>query len=306
MICAIENLVGHVAEVESTGRVLALLRHLHGPAYQFGLGRWAGDTTVAPQAGRTSHRFVIAAESGMIRLEPGALVRGYDPAGPYRQLAPTLAEVAASHSEPVWPGDVIVVDERQPGPVRLMGQGIYFEVTTPQTAYRAPQFAGLRHLPDYPGGCAAYPGAFRREALPPERAGLTAADQQGCNRVNEHTLDMRYDRSPAPIRHYHGPVPAGSGRLVNHSETAIVLPRSLYGLPEVGPVDQGHLVLYPRPAEDASDKVVIPVRPGSIVVTPASPDAVAGHCFENVLAMLIAIPGFVAPYHFIETAEARP
>jgi hypothetical protein len=198
---------------------------------------------------------------------------------------------------------VVTLDGRSRRALTVAGGGIYFEVSVEPTAYVAPAVAFLRHLMDKPGGCAAYPGAFRREALPPVRAAADAADQRGVNRVNEHTLDMRIDRSPPPIRHYHGPVPAGAWP-VNHSETAIVLPRAAYGLPEVAEPDRGWLVVYRRPAEDLADVETVAVSPGSVVVTPASVDRVVGHCFENVFAMLVAIPGFVAPYNFIPAAGA--
>jgi len=64
--------------------------------------------------------------------------------------------------------------------------------------------------------------------------------------------------------------------------------------------EEGHAVIYRRPAEDPSDTLVVPVRPGSIVVSPATPEGVVGHCFENAFAMLVAIPGFVAPSTFIK------
>jgi hypothetical protein len=111
---------------------------------------------------------------------------------------------------------------------------------------------------------------------------------------------IRSDRHPPPIRHYHGPVALGNGVTVNHSEIAIVLPRTRYDLPEVAGADEGQIVIYRRPAEDPADILTLPVRPGSIVVTPATPATSMGHCFENCFAMLVAIPGFVAPYTMIE------
>jgi hypothetical protein len=185
----------------------------------------------------------------------------------------------------------------------------------------------LRHLDDRPGGCAAYPGAFRREALPPVRPSLLPkhgqegevdADRRGPNRVNEHTLDMRIDRDPRPRPHHHGLVTTGAGNTnavssVNHSETALVLPRNCYALPpfglgeslsqgsdsEAGHSETGHVIIYRQPATDPTDTITVPVRPGSIVVTPATGDGVVGHCFENAFAMLVAIPGFVSPHHNI-------
>ncbi|MCC6169994.1 MAG: hypothetical protein IT329_22440, partial [Caldilineaceae bacterium] len=180
------------------------------------------------------------------------------------------------------------------------GRGVYFEVTTELGGYAAPQAALLRHLPDKPGGCASYAGAFRREALPPVRAtGSGGAegtvDQRGVNRVNEHTLDMRHDRLPLPSRHRHAPVAVGGGRSVAHSEIALVLSRPAYGLPEVTGESEGRVVLYTCPELDPAQTVEVALRPGSIVVTPASETGVAGHYFANAFAMLVAIPGFVSP-----------
>jgi hypothetical protein len=86
---------------------------------------------------------------------------------------------------------------------------------------------------------------------------------------------------------------------VNHSETAIVLPRSVYGLPEPEDKSGDRIRLYLRPAADPAEFVEVPVWPGSVVVTPATPDGVAGHCFVNAFAMLIAVPGFVSPYRYL-------
>jgi hypothetical protein len=196
--------------------------------------------------------------------------------------------------EELWPGDVLCVDEAQP--LKVRGDLVSFHVESEASAYPLPTVAFLRHLSDRPGGCAAYPGAFRREALPPLRAAAGAADQRGANRVNEHTLDMRVDRTPGPQPHHHGPVAVGEGRVVNHSETALVLPRARYGLPAVDEPETGRVLIYRRPTIDPSDTVVIPVRPGSIVVTPATVEGIAGHRFENAFAMLLAIPGFVSPH----------
>jgi hypothetical protein len=292
--------VAHIDEAESVSAVLEILQGLHGPAYEFAVGEWNGATWLEPQAGHTVYRFLIEAGEATVTLREGDRVRGPSPKGPYRRLNGVLAEVTAPHLEALWPGDAICVEGHPSEAMKLAGRGVYFEISTEQTSYRAPRLALLRHLSDQPGGCAAYPGAFRRETLPPERPAPEAEDRRGANRVNEHTLDMRFDRKPPPIRHYHGPVPIGKDQIVNHSETAIVLPRPVYDLPEVAASGQGHVVIYRNPAGDPVDRVVIPVRPGSIVVTPATTEQVMGHCFENAFAMLIAIPGFVAPYHLID------
>ena len=49
----------------------------------------------------------------------------------------------------------------------------------------------------------------------------------------------------------------------------------------------------------ASDAFIVPVRPGSLVVTPSTGERLYGHAFENAFAMLVAVPGFVAPYVMI-------
>lgn len=293
--------VAHIDDPASVSAVLAELSALHGPSYEFAIERWAGEQAVMPIPGKTIYRFLIASEDATLDLQPGDLVRGPEPDSQALPVDDAFARAIAPHSVDLWPGDVVCVDGKDPLPATLRGKGVYFEVVADATGYRAPRVALLRNLGSIPGGCAAYPGAFRREALPPQRPAADAVDRRGANRVNEHTLDMRIDRDPPPIRHHHGPVAVGDGKLVNHSETAIVLPRSIYNLPEVeGRGDDGHIVIYRRPTEDPTDTVTIPIRPGSIVVTPASTDVVMGHAFENCFAMLVAIPGFVSPYCFID------
>lgn len=289
----------HIDDPNAVDEVVAVLKTLHGPDYGFAVKRWSGETRLIPEPGRVGFLFVIEAEKGKVILECGDLVRGPEPAGPYQPAADGLVTVTQRMSAALWPGDVVTVDANR-AEIMLDGAGTYFEVVTAESGYRAPRLAMLRHLQDQPGGCAAYDGAFRREAIPPQRPPAEAADKRGVNRVNEHTLDMRIDRHPTPIRHYHGVVSLGDGQRLNHSETAIVIPRAVYGLPEVDQPDRGHIRIYRRPAEDPSDQTVIPVQPGSIVVTPATSEGVMGHCFENCFAMLVAIPGFVAPYNFIE------
>jgi len=278
---------GHIDDPQSMERVIAALRELHGPTYDFALRRWHGTITFGSSPGRTRHFFVVEANQSC-------------------QLFPDLA----GPGEAIWPGDVFCVNAGDE-PIRVEGDGVAFEVNTEASGYPAPRVVHLRELGDFPGGCAAYPGAFRRETLPPVRPAADADDRRGVNRVNEHTLDMRFDRTPPPIRHCHGPVAIGPGATVNHSETAILLPRAVYGLPEVDKTDEGHVVVYTDPLndplndplddplDDPAAQVTISVRPGSFVVTPASNQQVMGHAFENAFAMLIAIPGFVAPYHLL-------
>ncbi len=289
----------HIDDPASLSALLAALGKIHGADYEFAVERWSGEEDVHPQPGRTIYRFLIETKDAALDLHPGEWVRG---AGQDGHCVPTeegFARVLTPHGVDLWPGDVVCVDGDDPRPAILHGAGVYFEVIAESTGYRVPRVGLLRNLGSIPGGCAAYPGAFRRETLPPQRPAIESPDRRGVNRVNEHTLDMRIDRNPPPIRHFHGPIALGEGTLINHSETAIVLPRSVYGLPEVDQADEGHVVIYRRPATDTSDTVTIPVRPGSIIVTPATSEAVMGHAFENCFAMLVAIPGFVAPYHMI-------
>jgi len=299
MVKTIDIPVAHISDAASVSNLLAALQDLHGPGYRFALERWEGETLIAPRPGQVIYRFIIEAESATLILRTGDLVRGPASDGPYRLLDGAFAEVSTTHPEPLWSGDVLTVDEQAKEGVLLRGRATYFEVIAEQTGYRAPRLAMLRHLSDRPGGCAAYSGAFRREAIPPEPIGAEAIDPRGPNRVHEHTLDMRLDRTPTPIRHYHGPLVGQDGQTWNQSETAIVLPRSVYDLPAVESMDQGQIRLYRRPAEDPSDQLLVPVRPGSIVVTPATEAYAVGHCFENAFAMLVAIPGFMVPYNLI-------
>ena len=288
--------VAHIDDSDAINRLLNTLRALHGAPYEFAVGRWAGTVQLVAPLGRTVHRFCLETTEATVQLRRGEQVRGPTPGGPYHAINEDVAKLGADWQEALWPGDVITATTE---PVTITGRGVFFDVITETTPYPAPRAALLRNLRDQPGGCAAYPGAFRRETLPPQRPAADAADQRGINRVNEHTLDMRIDRRPPPIRHYHGPIALGPDRMVNHSEIALVLPRAVYGLPEVNQADEGHLLIYRHPAVDPTDTVTIRVRPGSIVVTPATSETTLGHCFENCFAMLVAIPGFVAPYNMI-------
>jgi len=295
--------VAHIDDPGALAKLLDALRALHGPTYQFAVGRWAGNVRMIAPPGAVLYRFMIESEEATVTLHQEDLIRGPAANGPYASTDDILATVTETHRAELWPGDVVTAGDQTP--VSLDGGGVYFEVTVEATAYPVPRAAFLRHLGDHPGGCAAYPGAFRREAIPPQRPASGAVDQRGVNRINEHTLDMRIDRRPTPIRHYHGPIATGDGLVVNHSETAIVLPRAIYGLPavervpEVERMDEGHVVIYRQPAVDPTDTVTIAVQPGTLIVTPATPEGTMGHCFENCFAMLIAIPGFVAPYHML-------
>jgi hypothetical protein len=79
-----------------------------------------------------------------------------------------------------------------------------------------------------------------------------------------------------------------------------VLSPLVYGLP-VTPEPQGSVIVYRDPVEKSvTDSVTVPVRPGSIVVTPSTPDHLYEHCFSNAFAVLITLPGFVAQYVRIE------
>lgn len=290
--------VAHIDDAVGVAALLAALADLHGPAYGFALGRWDGAERWTGRAGRAVYRFVMAAEGARLIGAAGARLRGLPDYGDWYAQPDGMIETTSPWWAELWPGDVAALEAETQ--LEVEGRGIYFEVTTELGGYAAPQAAFLRHLPDKPGGCASYPGAFRREALPPVRAAADAMDQRGANRVNEHTLDMRHDRTPPPIRHHHAPVAVGGGDRVAHSEIALLLPRQVYGLPEVAGEAGGRAVLYPCPELDPAQTVEVALRPGSIVVTPAAETGVAGHYFANAFAMLVAIPGFVSPAQLIQ------
>ena len=296
--------IAHIDDEVSVSALTDQLRALHGPAYDFDLFRWDETTDLRAHRGRVTYAFVVRANDAKIRLYPGDRVRGGMVGDAYRVDADGLSLVTKHHLEPLWPGDVFSLGVDEEKPLKLYGQGVAFRVVTEESGYAPPRLALLRYLVDKPGGCASYAGAFRREALPPDRTSITDVDARGTNRVNEHTLDMRTDRTPPPSPHFHGPVATGADTQVNHSETAIVLPRDVYGLPEVDLPDTGFLKMYPDAVNDPGRFVRVPVSPGSIVVTPAVVDRIMGHCFENVFAMLIAIPGFVSPHFTITENES--
>lgn len=305
----IAAVVGHIDDAASMDAVCAALAAIHGESYSFRVARWQDAATLSAPAGRQHFYFVMQSDNAHIRLDVGQRVRGVPNTGPYQRLEEHWGEVTAAHEAELWPGDVLCVDAEQH--VAVNGKATCFQAEAEATAYPLPTVAFLRHLRDYPGGCAAYPGAFRREALPPMRAEADAADQRGPNRVNEHTLDMRFDRTPQPQPHHHGPVAieAGSrsgGVVVNHSETALVLPRAIYDLPPIADRDNqemGRVVIYRQPTVNPADTEIVPVRPGSVVVTPATTDGVVGHRFDNAFAMLVAIPGFVSPHASINDSN---
>lgn len=282
----------HVDDEQATAELADTLTEIHGDLYAFAVDRWEPDAVLEPPQSRVAYRVVIEADGGSVTVAPGDRVRGRPPAGPYEQADDSLASATRAHEMDLWPGDVVTA---RPGdePVELTGTGTYLEVRTERTAYPAPRFAFVRHVPDDAGGCAEYEDAFRREVLPPVPSD-DEDDARGVNRVNQHTIDMRHDRDPTPVQHCHAPVTAGDGHRVPHTETAIVLDRSPYGLPPVEASDQ-HVRIFRRPGEDDSDWVDLDVEPGSIVVTPATETGVYGHYFRNAFAALVAVPSFTAP-----------
>ena len=290
--------VAHIDEPESIKRLENTYRDLHDDKVHVTVGSWSGNTSLEPRTGRTTYRFVISAHNASIELQPGDTVRG----GTSEHYGASVSghnRAIAKHQEEIWPGDALTTNNRL-GPLELVGSGIYFEVDAESTDYPAPKVSLLRNLGDHPGGCAAYDQAFRRETLPPAPIEENLRDRIGSNRVNEHTLDMRYDRWPGPSKHHHGTVVGAGDQVFTHTEAAIVLSRSSYGLPEVASETAGRALIYRDPAEKGtSDSFAVPVRPGSIVVTPSTPERLYGHCFENAFAMLVAIPGFVVPYELI-------
>ncbi len=291
--------VAHVDDSESLEQVTVLLARIHGPDYQFRVRSFRGALQMYPIPGRLVACFFINTHRAGATLYGGDLVRGPDPGLQGQPAAGGLFEVTLRCYSEVWPGDTLCVDGRSRSMAALSGQGTFLEISAPLTEYQAPRLTLLRNLVDRPGGCAAYPGAFRREALPPVRPATGASDERGVNRVNMHALDMRTDREPPPSRHHHGPVPVSAEMSVPHTETALVLSREIYGLPDHADGQPEKVVLYRYPMQDPSDQVEVPVKPGSIVVTPGAADWTMGHSFENAFAMLVAIPGFVSPYRHL-------
>jgi len=284
--------VAHIDDTESIDQLITHLRQLHGSEFDFAVCAWSGSTCLSAPKDKTVYRFVMRSQDSEIQIQTGDWVRGL------RGTKELLSQASEHQKEALWPGDALVTNH-QIGDIEIAGSGIYHEITTETTEYHAPKVAFLRNLPDAPGGCAAYENAFRREVIPPEKPPEQGNDKMGTNRVNEHTLDMRPDRDPLPSKHHHGQVQTHTG-LINHTETALVLPRSAYGLPLPNGTEEGHAVLYRDPlTKGTTDAFEIPVSPGSIVVTPSTSNCVYGHSFSNAFAMLVAVPGFVAPYVMI-------
>ncbi|MEZ4658783.1 MAG: hypothetical protein R2911_14535 [Caldilineaceae bacterium] len=100
----------------------------------------------------------------------------------------------------------MTVDGRQSAPVTVMGRACYFQVTVAATDYRLPHghAAPSDRLPRRLCGLSRRlsPVASFHHSGPPKMRPTSAC----VNRVNQHTLDMRTDRTPTPIRHHHGPV----------------------------------------------------------------------------------------------------
>ncbi len=299
---------GHIDDRESLQEVLSALHELHKEeVYHFSVDSWEGPTRIDEGRHGARYVFVIRAEQATVELEPGDRVRGPRDASSYAHDEDEWGEVTEALTEEVWPGDSLVVKSGEK-PLQLKGSGTYFSVETEKTDYPAPRLSMLRNLDDHPGGCAEYDNAFRRETVPPVNPD-DPDDDRGPNRVNQHTLDMRIDFKPEPIRHYHGTVSIGPDKEMPNSEIALVLPRETYDLPpfegeEQSSTEEGWIKIYNQPIDDPGDTDTISVTPGSIVVTPATSEHVYGHCFENAFAMLVAIPGFVAPYIEIENETA--
>ena len=294
---AVDVAVAHIGDRAGTARIVELLTGLHGSEYEFAVRRVRGSATLYPVPGRLTACFLMEAQGAGLSLFPGDLVRRPDAGFPARTAADGLSEVTERHWHPVQAGDTVCIDDRARSMASLSGDLAWFEVSMPVTDYVAPRLVLLRNLKDKPGGCAAHVGAFRRESLPPVRPPDGKPDRRGVNRVNMHALDMRTDRDPPPSPHCHGPVAVDGTEFVNHSETALVLPRTLYGLPPHGADLPEQVEMYPRVSEPDAEPVAVPVRPGSIVVTPGGRDRTMGHCFVNAFAMLVAIPGFVSPHY---------
>lgn len=296
---AFEIPVAHIDDPESIAALILALKDLHGSEFDFAIRTWHGPTVLSAPKDKTVYRFVLRATKATTQLIKGDQVHGASHSGPYLLQDISWCQATKNHTEPLWPGDTLVTN-KQIGSATITGSGIYYEITTETTGYPVPKLALLRNLTNKPGGCAAYPNAFRREVLPPLKPLDKEKNRQGTNRVNQHTLDMRPDRTPLPSKHHHGQVRGAKG-LVNHTETALILPRAAYGLPEVNRSIDGHAEFYRDPLKKGTaDSFTVPLKPGSIVVTPSTKKRIYGHCFQNAFAMLVAVPGFVAPYVLME------
>ncbi len=296
--------VGHLDDQKSISNVIDDLHELHeGDGYRFSVDTWEGPTELGTGTFGARYIFVMRADEARVQLQEGDLVRGPSDTSTYKKLEDGYGTVIKNRTEAVWPGDSLSTTSSEK-PLQIEGSGVYFSVQTEETDYPAPRLSMLRNLGSEPGGCASYDDAFRREALPPIPSD-DEQDDRGVNRVNQHTLDMRIDRDPGPIKHYHGTVSIGPNQSMPNSEIALVLPREMYDRPvfEHEGTDrpaEGWMRLYRNPERDPSVTEIIPASPGSIVVTPATEEHVYGHCFENAFAMLVAIPGFVAPLNYVE------
>ena len=295
--------VGHVDDPDSIARISKAYIDLHEGRVEVAVRRWSGPTRLNPIGHRTTYRFVVSSEGATVSLQSGDQVRGGQSKDRYDFTDDGHPRAKSNFKEMVWPG-VALMSSEELGPLLLDGTGVYFEIVTETTSYPAPKVSLLRNLSDHPGGCAPYDDAFRRETVPPAHLEPGSSDKVGANRVNEHTLDMRIDRHPPPTQHHHGSVVGADGCVWNHTETAVVLPRSVYGRPPLNDSEEGHAVIFRDPLEKGTeDAFRVPLRPGSIVVTPSTTQRLYGHCFENAFAMLIAVPGFVAPYEMIQQAS---
>ncbi len=291
--------VAHIDDPASLAWLPNLYARLHGDDCQVAVRTFRGSLQIYPMPGRLVALFMLRTTEAGVSLYPGDLVRGPNVQTRCQPADGDLYAITERTWESLQAGDTVCVDGHARSAATLTGRGVYFEMSVPLTPYQAPRLTLLRNVKDRPGGCAAYPGAFRREALPPVRPAPADPDQRGVNRVNMHALDMRTDREPPPSRHYHGPVPVGTADPVSHSETALILPRSVYGLPDHDRGAEEHVMLYGRPQADPQARVTVPVRPGSIVVTPGAADWTMGHSFANAFALLVAVPGFVSPYRHL-------
>ncbi|MCC6165652.1 MAG: hypothetical protein IT329_00350, partial [Caldilineaceae bacterium] len=151
--------VAHIDDAASVAALLAALGDLHGPVYGFALGRWDGPARWTGRAGRAIYRFVMATEDARLIGAAGARLRGLPDHGDWSTRPDGMVETTGPWQAELWPGDVVALEvETQ---LEVQGRGVYFEVTTELGGYAAPQAALLRHLPDKPGGCASYAGAFR-------------------------------------------------------------------------------------------------------------------------------------------------
>ena len=187
-----------------------------------------------------------------------------------------LVSGSASHDgRELRSGDVLVVDAAHP--VALSGTGVFLRIAVDHgTGGLHFGARRLSDLPDTSGGCNVSPRAYRRLQIVWQEAEAGDGDNVlGCHVVH---MEPAFSRT-----HYHPDPAIGGGR--PQYEFYLVLDHAEHGLP---PCDEpGGVWTCPEPgAWDQLSRTTL--RPGDIVGIRAP----MPHRGDNVLACVIAIPGF--------------